>query len=241
MFTEYILLSIFLFFLGVIFGKFFKGLNPFLMAIGLLLSLSTLIFLTEEKNALYNIVFGIGFLSNYKKPRNIFEGIFSEFRMNMLLAKEKRAREKERQRYEQAEFEQRQRREKEQSSRPREREDSQRRQQEQEARRRAENQARREREAREEAERIARELKEKLERQRNNTAMPRTFEEACEILETPPGSSLNVFKQAYRNLIQQYHEDKCNHLGKRLRDQAKIETQRINKAWDIIKNKFGVK
>lgn len=82
-------------------------------------------------------------------------------------------------------------------------------------------------------------LMEKLKRSKQMPpAMPTTFNEACELFGLPSHVTLAEFKAARLKLLQQYHEDKCRHLGKKLQQQAKIETQRINTAWEIVKKRF---
>lgn len=52
--------------------------------------------------------------------------------------------------------------------------------------------------------------------------------------------SVNDVKRHYRSLVMQYHPDKVNHLGPKLREVAEREMKEINIAFEYFKNKYGI-
>ena len=66
-------------------------------------------------------------------------------------------------------------------------------------------------------------------------ALPRTFAEACDVLEVPhSGLSKSEYKKAYRKRAQEYHSDRIQGAGKKIIHVAEQEIKRINEAWSII-------
>lgn len=47
-------------------------------------------------------------------------------------------------------------------------------------------------------------------------------------------------RRRYRELVAQYHPDKVNHLGPKLREVAEREMKEINEAFEYFKRKFGI-
>ncbi len=47
-------------------------------------------------------------------------------------------------------------------------------------------------------------------------------------------------KRIYRQLAAQYHPDKVNHLGPKLRDLAHEEFKKINEAYGYFRDKYGM-
>ena len=67
---------------------------------------------------------------------------------------------------------------------------------------------------------------------------PRTLQEAFEVLGTRSGLTLEDYKMIWKQEVLKYHPDRTAGLGERLQKQAEEEMKRINRAWDIIKNKL---
>ena len=62
---------------------------------------------------------------------------------------------------------------------------------------------------------------------------------AYTILEVPKTASENDIKKAYRNLVKKHHPDKIRNLGQAAEEAAKEKFQRIQKAYEDIKNERG--
>ena len=58
--------------------------------------------------------------------------------------------------------------------------------------------------------------------------------QALRILELPDKTTVNAAKQAYRQLIKEYHPDKVASLGRELREVAERRTLELNLALDYI-------
>ena len=65
-----------------------------------------------------------------------------------------------------------------------------------------------------------------------------TFYEALGILDSRRSDSLDIIKQNYKKLMQQYHPDKVSSLGPKLRELASKEAQKINYAFQLVKKRF---
>lgn len=132
-------------------------------------------------------------------------------------------------------------------------EEEQTRQREEEARRRATEQRRiqedRERQekarrAYEEAERRARENEARQEKQGGSTRDKRprikTAREYGKILGLQGEVTKSDVKRRYRELADQYHPDKVNHLGPKLMEVAEAEMKAINEAYDYFKKVYDI-
>ena len=62
---------------------------------------------------------------------------------------------------------------------------------------------------------------------------------AYTILEVPKTASENDIKKAYRNLVKKHHPDKLRNLGQAAEEAAREKFQRIQKAYEDIKNERG--
>lgn len=62
---------------------------------------------------------------------------------------------------------------------------------------------------------------------------------AYTILEVPKTATDNEIKKAYRNLVKKHHPDKVRNLGQAAEEAAKEKFQRIQKAYEDIKNERG--
>jgi len=52
--------------------------------------------------------------------------------------------------------------------------------------------------------------------------------------------SRDDIRQRYLELMRQYHPDKVNHLGPKLREVAERETKAINQAYEFFRSKYGM-
>ena len=60
-----------------------------------------------------------------------------------------------------------------------------------------------------------------------------------DVLGIPKGASKDDIKKAYRNLVKKHHPDKVRNLGQVAEEAAKEKFQRIQKAYEDIKNERG--
>lgn len=67
--------------------------------------------------------------------------------------------------------------------------------------------------------------------------MPMTLEDAARILGVTIHDDLSIIKNAWRTLRGQYHPDKLNQMGDKLKELAEIESKKINKAYQILSNR----
>lgn len=63
---------------------------------------------------------------------------------------------------------------------------------------------------------------------------PRTPEEAMAILQVTPGAERREIVKAYRKMVMQYHPDRVQHLGEKLRKMAEGEFQRVQAAYEML-------
>lgn len=249
MYTEKIFVSVVLFVLGSIFGKFFEELNPIVIFGGCILFLPVLFFLADADVLLYNIFFGLGFLTLFKSPFSKVFDFLSEIKIKFQLA----AANKNRQRIFEEENRKQEERRKEAERETRRQEEYIKKEKENLRREKASFRTEQEQETyfKQEEERLKRE-KENLKKQQEDLRkkqtrhheevganMPTTFDEACEILGVSQSEKdFNVFKKARVEKTTKYHPDKCSHLGEKLKKKANIETKKINVAWEIVKATF---
>ena len=64
--------------------------------------------------------------------------------------------------------------------------------------------------------------------------MPMTLEDAARILGVSINDELSIIKNAWRTLRGQYHPDKLNQMGDKLKELAEEESKKINKAYQIL-------
>lgn len=67
--------------------------------------------------------------------------------------------------------------------------------------------------------------------------MPMTLEDAARILGVSIHDDLSIIKNAWRTLRGQYHPDKLNQMGDKLKELAELESKKINKAYQILSNR----
>ncbi|MFP4023188.1 MAG: TerB family tellurite resistance protein [Thiohalospira sp.] len=63
---------------------------------------------------------------------------------------------------------------------------------------------------------------------------------AYKILEIEPTATDEEVKKAYRKMAVKYHPDKVSHLGEDFQQKAKEKFQRVNEAYEKIKNERGI-
>ena len=59
-----------------------------------------------------------------------------------------------------------------------------------------------------------------------------------EILGVPVTAGLQEIKAAFRRLAKQYHPDKVQHLGEKLKALANEEMKQINEAYEYLKEQY---
>jgi len=69
--------------------------------------------------------------------------------------------------------------------------------------------------------------------------MPKEVNSALELLGLSAEATFEEARQAYRDIIQQYHPDKVAHLGPELRKVADQKTKEIVAAYDQVKQFFA--
>ena len=82
------------------------------------------------------------------------------------------------------------------------------------------------------------EFKQKTKYKRNSHSV---IDEAYKILELSKGATSTEIKKAYRKLVILYHPDKAMHLEKEYQKSAKEMYQKVNNAYDILKESLGFK
>lgn len=228
---------------GFIIGKSFKGLNPFLMLIGMMFTLPVVGAVEQNQQPLLYIPFAIGFITNFASPlRSVFD-FFSGIKMDIERAianrrykKEQKKRQKEYDR-QQAHYEKE--RAKHQSAHNSQYQQSnnysqQQAQAEQERLRRQAEELRRQREQfkREQAEARKNQAHQNQKSSTSNDDLnPKYYKDACEILGCTEHDDKATLKKAYRRLSAMYHPDKVEKLGGRRKVQALAEMKLINQAW----------
>jgi hypothetical protein len=240
--TGFIFLFVFLVCLGNVTGKLFKNMNPFLVMIGLVLLLGFFPMIDQQDNMLFFVAFALGFLENFFSVFGLIrDGFYNiRYRLELNSSVNKAHDDLERQKSEHEEDLRRQKRAAE--------DDLQRQRKDVEEQLRRDNQ---------EAEERLRRAKEDLKRQReeteqqknkktgskreqstnNESMMPQTFAEACEVLGVDQSATLAECKKAKRSLAAMYHPDKFEQFTGKRRKQAEIEFQKIMCAWDIVEKK----
>lgn len=64
-----------------------------------------------------------------------------------------------------------------------------------------------------------------------------TYQDACEVLGLPPGSSEAQIKSAYRRMASEWHPDRQEHHGERMHAFATQQMAAINDAYRLLKNR----
>lgn len=241
---------------GFIIGKSFKGLNPFLMLLGLMFTLPVVGAVEQHQQPLLYIPFAIGFITNFASPlRSVFD-FFSGIKMDIERSHANRQYKKE-QKQRQKEFDKQQakyekERAKQQSKYQSEPNYSQQNsssyadqkkqaQAEQERLRRQAEELRRQREQfkREQAQaRNNQSNKSTRSSTSNDDLNPKVFKDACEILGCKDTDDKATLKKAYQRLSAMYHPDKVEKLGGRRKVQALAEMKLINQAWETVQLSF---
>gem|GEM_PF-3083852 len=75
-----------------------------------------------------------------------------------------------------------------------------------------------------------------VEKTKNYIQLPQTDHEAREVLSILTHDGATLIRQAYKNKMGDYHPDKVNNLGVKLKKLAEHESKRINAAYDLLKN-----
>lgn len=232
---------------GFIIGKTFKGLNPFLMLIGMMFAIPVLGVVEQYQQPLLYIPFAIGFITNFASPlRSVFD-FFSGIKMDIERAsanrrykKEQKKRQKEYDR-QQAEYEKQ--RAKHQSSHNSYYQQNnnythQQAEAEQERLRRQAEELRRQREQFKREQEQAKRNQNSQSSASNDDLNPNIFKDACEILGCKDTDDKATLKKAYKRLSSMYHPDKVEKLGGRRKGQALAEMKLINQAWERVQEKF---
>jgi DnaJ-domain-containing protein 1 len=237
---------------GFIIGKSFKGLNPFLMLLGMMFSLPVIGAVEQNQQPLLYIPFAIGFISNFTSPLRRVMDFFSGIKMDMERSrankrynKEQKQRQKE---YDKQQAQYERERAKQQSTQNHQRqtnnfsEQQRQTQAEQERLRRQAEELRRQREQFQREQTQARNNQSNQNNQStssNDDLNPKNFNDACEILGCTHTDDKPTLKQAYRRLSAMYHPDKVEKLGGRRKVQALAEMKLINQAWARVQQKLG--
>lgn len=66
-------------------------------------------------------------------------------------------------------------------------------------------------------------------------AKPLTLGQCYKLLEVSPDDPPEVIRNAYIKQISQYHPDKVEHLGPKLKEVAEETTKKLNRAWEMIR------
>lgn len=248
---------------GFIIGKSFKGLNPFLMFIGLMFALPVIAYVEQYQQPLLYIPFAIGFITNFASPLRSVMDFFSGIKMdierffaNKRYKKEQKRQDKEYKKEQAREDARRAKQAKQQAKQNKRNSTNQNYQNQQNN-----NYSEQQRQAQAEQERLRRQAEE-LRRQReqfqreqaqarnnqanqnnqssspNDDLNPNNLDDACEILGCNRNDDLPTFKKAYRYLRAMYHPDKMEQFGGRRKKQAEEEMKLINQAWVRVKQKF---
>lgn len=69
----------------------------------------------------------------------------------------------------------------------------------------------------------------------NNFSLPKNEKEAREVLSLLTDSGATMIRQAYKAKMRDYHPDKVNNLGKKIKNLAELESKRINRAYELLK------
>ena len=100
-----------------------------------------------------------------------------------------------------------------------------------------------ERHKRETEERHKRETEERHRHETKDPPLPNgnvlTDKDCAMILGLSGKVSLSEIKTRYRELVRQYHPDKVDNLGPKLKEVAEMEMKRINIAYEYLINKYG--
>ena len=229
--TAIIVLSAFSLGLGYICGKFFKGLNPFLIIIGgLVFGIPSAQFLIESNSVWLTAAFIIGYLYNYGNPfRKMYE-TFDELRIGWMYRRKAAKSGADNQ----ADF----------SRQKEDFEDEINRQKkaaEEDLRRQAEELYR-------EKERFRREQEQAKNNKDNSKSNdddfidmnlnPKNFADACKILGVSPGASLDEFKKARRFLCQKFHSDKFGGFDSALKSPSAEYFKMVNIAWETVEKEL---
>ncbi len=237
--TELIFISALYLAIGMIFGKCFKKLNPFIMLLGLIVFAPVIQLLTEFDSWFYTAAFAFGVLSNFGNPFRWVQESLDDLSMTLQL---KRARQKAEENYQEFDEELRHRTEDFQQQRNRA---------EAQIRQAAENLKQREEALKRQQEQFYREQSQSRSQSSSNNSSgqsssnsdhestsstfdPTKFADACEILGVKPDSSFSECKKAYRRLMSVYHPDKINQLTGSRKAQAEEEAKQINVAWETV-------
>jgi DnaJ-domain-containing protein 1 len=237
---------------GFIIGKSFKGLNPFLMLLGMVFSLPVIGAVEQHQQPLLYIPFAIGFITNFASPlrsvMDFFLGIKMDIersRANKRYNKEQKQRQKE---YDKQQAKYEKERAKQQSTQSHQRqtnsysEQQKQTQAEQERLRRQAEELRRQREQfqREQTQAKNNQTNQNKQTSSNNDDLnPNNFKDACEILGCKDTDDKATIKKAYQRLSSMFHPDKVEKLGGRRKVQALAEMKLINQAWVRVQQKLG--
>ncbi len=232
---------------GFIIGKSFKGLNPFLMLLGMMFAIPVIGAVEQHQQPLLYIPFAIGFITNFTSPlrrvMDFFSGIKMDIqrsRANKRYNKEQKQRQKE---YEKQQAKYEKERAKQQSTQSHQRqtnnysEQQRQTQTEQERLRRQAEELRRQREQFQQEQAQARRNQTNQNKQsssKNDDLNPNNLKDACEILGCKDTDNKATFKRAYRVLRAMYHPDKVEQFGGRRKKQAEEEMKLINLAWETV-------
>ena len=231
--TAIIVLSAFSLGLGYICGKFFKGLNPFLIIIGgLVFGIPSAQFLIESNSVWLTAAFIIGYLYNYGNPfRKMYE-TFDELRIGWMYRRKAAKSGADNQ----ADF----------SRQKEEFEDEINRQKkaaEEDLRRQAEELYREKERFRREQEQAQAKAQEQAKNNKKEDFVdlnlnPKNLADALTVLGVDKNASLKECKRAYQHLSNVFHPDKLAYLNGVLKEQAEESLKLINVAWATVEKEF---
>ena len=243
MYTEAILVCILMFFFGVIFGWFFKGLNPFKIILGIVLFSPVMIELEQTRNILYASLFGIGFASQLKIIRLPFDGLGGFWLKYLLFRARRKAHRLQKDQYREAQDDLLSQKEAIEADLKQQREEA-----EEDIRRQADSlkaraEAIREQEARARTQGSGGGRQEQGRGEGNSKPQldPSNFAEACQILGISTDPTYEEAKRAYREQVKRYHPDRTGHLGEEFKELAEKKVKLINEAWVVIKKIIKLK
>ncbi len=215
-------LCFFVFVIGNIFGKTLKKLNPFIMLLGIIIFAPAILSILGWDKWYSTVALIVGVLSVFRNPFKFLESVWTEITMGFQHEKAKR----------QAKVDQDEDDNHVNDDLHGQKSESE---DEEKIRRQAE-ELRRQQEAFKQEQ--ARAYKEQAKRQEANQKSkfdPSQLSDAYKILGVAPGLSLEEYRKAWRELVQQYHPDKTAHLGEELQKLAHEKTQILNRAFETVK------
>lgn len=230
--TVYFFDAVMYIFLAYLIGVFFKGLNPFKIFAGLILSAITFPTLLNANEPLYYATFLVGISYAFGNPIKWFVDILQEVSLSLQLAKARRfalAKDS----FNQTREELHRQAEELQKEKAEAQNEILRQQQETQEKLRQE---------KEKLQKERDEFQREMQKQKSSpqgSLNPKSIADAYKILGVPQGASLEECKKAYRHLCALFHPDKFARIEGILKQQAEESLKLVNAAWDTIEKNLG--